>query len=47
MTRLIAVLLCLALAGGTARSEILALINVEITGLDPDAHERIDIGAIY
>lgn len=47
MTRLIALLLCLALAAGTARSEILALIDVETTGLDPDVHEMIDIGAIY
>ena len=30
-----------------AETPILALIDVETTGLDPDTHEMIDIGAIY
>jgi DNA polymerase III epsilon subunit-like protein len=47
MIRLVVLLCCLTFVGSTARADILALIDVETTGLDPDTHEMIDIGAIY
>lgn len=50
---LLGLLLALSLVVGVTRAEtamskpVLALIDVETTGLDPDRHEMIDIGAIY
>lgn len=45
--RCLAVLLALGAPAALAGEDVLAIVDVETTGLDPAHHEMIDLGAIY